>query len=311
MIDNFSMDEEIRCEFLVNMERKHIWAIELDLLTELQRVCNKYNLKCFAIGGTLLGTIRHKGFIPWDDDLDVGLSRKDYDKLCEVAGIEFKYPYFFQTALTDRNYFIGSARLRNANTTGIIKGFDQHKYNNGIFIDIYVYDEMPDKELQIKKHIKRLNRLSFLLNNYYYINASSRNGAVVAMLIMWFVRLLFSYEKLFDIYKKQCTKYSNTSGKLGLFCIPTFINYLASQKGISNLLEKPFENTSILVPADYDYMLTSAYNNYMSFPPVDKRGKWHEDIIVFDPNIPFTEYYLRHKEQYSDVIKEYNQLMND
>ena len=96
-ISNTFFDEEIRDGYKVSREMKKIWAVELDLLNELNRVCNKHNIRCMAWAGTMLGAIRHKGFIPWDDDIDIMLFRDDYEKLCEIAPSEFTYPYFFQT----------------------------------------------------------------------------------------------------------------------------------------------------------------------------------------------------------------------
>lgn len=100
------LEEEVRCGYTVTRKMKEVWAVELDLLKEFKRVCNKYDLKYCADGGTLLGAIRHQGFIPWDDDLDIAMLRKDFEKLNEVAPAEFKKPYFWQTEETDK----GSAR---------------------------------------------------------------------------------------------------------------------------------------------------------------------------------------------------------
>ena len=87
---------EERCGYYVSPEMKKVWAVELDLLSEFARVCKKHNLKWWICYGTLLGAVRHKGFIPWDDDVDVVMMRSEYDKLCEVSREEFRHPYSLQ-----------------------------------------------------------------------------------------------------------------------------------------------------------------------------------------------------------------------
>lgn len=115
------------------------------------KVCEKYGLTCWAIAGTMLGAERHKGFIPWDDDIDVALPRKDFQKLIEVAKLEFKDPYFLQTPRSDLGYYSSTIRLRNSNTTGIIVQDKKKKINNGIYIDIFPMDFWPQEEEKQKK----------------------------------------------------------------------------------------------------------------------------------------------------------------
>lgn len=299
--------EEIRCDFLVDINRKKIWATQLDLYKELMRVCTKYNLKCFAMGGTLLGAVRHKGFIPWDDDMDLALTRTDFEKLCEVANQEFKNPYFFQTALTDKNYFTGIARLRNSNTTGIVNYTSNHVYNNGIFIDIFVYDTIPENSSKLNKQIRKLKFWERLLNNYYHINAAGKSKLLSP--IYWLISKIFTYDYLYKKYKKIITMYNNSdSNLLGLLSMHYWIKYIATKGGVENLIELDFEDTKILAPSDYDLMLKKAYGNYMEFPPIEKRGQWHQDVIIFDPDIPFYKYYQMHADKYTKVLKEYNKL---
>ncbi|WP_289388996.1 LicD family protein, partial [uncultured Duncaniella sp.] len=111
-----NLSEEIRNGYTVSTLSKRVWQIQLDMLGVLLKVCKKYNLKIWAEGGTLIGAIRHKGFIPWDDDIDMIMLRDDYTRLVEVAPIEFKYPYFFQAAETEKNYIRGHAQLRKSDT---------------------------------------------------------------------------------------------------------------------------------------------------------------------------------------------------
>ena len=133
--ESFFLEEE-RDGYLVSAEMKSLWAVQLDLLYELDRVCRKHGIKYILDFGTLLGAIRHKGYIPWDDDIDVSMLREDYDKLLSVASQEFKEPYFLQTEYSDPGSLRPNAQLRNSRTCGILKMdlVPLHGYNQGIFI---------------------------------------------------------------------------------------------------------------------------------------------------------------------------------
>lgn len=139
------LKEEVKDGYTVSSEMKHVWAVQLDLLKELLRVCDKYGLRIYADGGTLIGAMRHKGYIPWDDDIDMVMLRPDYDRLCEVADKEFTHPHFFQTIFSDDRYIHRHAQLRNSTTAcWSAKGHGKHvHFNEGIFIDIFILDGMP------------------------------------------------------------------------------------------------------------------------------------------------------------------------
>lgn len=129
---------------------RELQLVELDLLKELLRVCSEHNLTVWVDGGTMLGAVRHKGFIPWDDDIDVLMPRHDYDTLLQHGNDWFSGPYFLQSAYSDPGYFRGHAQLRNDNTAAIRPSEAYRKFNQGIFIDIFALDGCPDdpKELE-------------------------------------------------------------------------------------------------------------------------------------------------------------------
>ena len=103
--------EESQNGFLISKTRKELWAIELDLLWQFRKICEKYKLTYWLDGGTLLGAVRHGGFIPWDDDIDITMPRKDYDKFVQYASKELKYPYFLQNDWTDSTFYCWSTRI--------------------------------------------------------------------------------------------------------------------------------------------------------------------------------------------------------
>lgn len=268
---SINLEDEVICDFFVSKKTKKIWNIELDLYDKLLDVCNRYNLNIFTFGGTLLGSIRHNGFIPWDDDMDLAMTREDFTKLCKISQHEFVFPYFFQYALSDRQYFCGYARLRNSETTGIIKHYSKRKFNNGIFIDIYIFDRLPNSKIKLKKQLRTIHFYSFLLENYYYFNSTNRITIILLPLIK-FIKLFITYEKLYEKYISVCSRYNDNkeSKVFGLLCNPAFLHYKFSEIEINNLVRHSFENRMVNIPSDYDGCLKIAYGNYMEYPPVEK-----------------------------------------
>lgn len=167
------LDDEPKT-LIVPRRRKEVWAVTLDLLVQLDTVCRKHGIRYFCDGGTALGAVRHKGFIPWDDDVDVVMSRNEYEKLNAIAPTEFRHPYFWQTNETDPGSARGHAQLRNSDTTAIMKsemnsGKPLYRFNQGIFIDVFPFDNLPkDEETKtlflktLEKHKNRISRIRFL-----------------------------------------------------------------------------------------------------------------------------------------------------
>ena len=136
-------EEEDRLGFHVDRQRKEVWAVELDMLLELDRVCRKLDIRYFLDGGTLLGAARGGRFIPWDDDIDVSMLRPDYDRFIREAPPEFEHPLFLQTGYTEENYFRGHCQLRNSLTCAILPvELNRVHFNQGMFLDIFPLDEL-------------------------------------------------------------------------------------------------------------------------------------------------------------------------
>lgn len=132
---------------LTSSTLRKLQMVELDILLELDRVCRKNHISYFLCGGTLLGAVRHGGFIPWDDDIDVGFFRDDYEKFCQVFQRESDSSrYFLQTWKTDKYYRWNYGKIRRLGTEYIRSGQEHMKYKTGISIDIFPYDYLPINE---------------------------------------------------------------------------------------------------------------------------------------------------------------------
>lgn len=219
--DDF-LEEEVRCDYTVTKDIKEVWAIEIDLLMQLDEVCKKHNLKYYITDGTMLGTVRHKGFIPWDDDIDVTMFRDDYEKLLKVAETEFKYPYFLQTEYSDPGCLRGHAQLRNSATTGILKTEEgKFKFNQGLFLDVFVMDNViDDKKLyeqqkkDAEKYRKRAVKYARWSTRYYKQNTwQSKVKGILYPVVNTFLRKTKLEEKNFRKFEEVCKRYNNMETK--------------------------------------------------------------------------------------------------
>ena len=288
--DSFYKEEEI-CGHQVSEKEKKIWAIELDLLSEFKRVCEKYNLQWFIAYGSLIGAIRHKGFIPWDNDVDVWMPRADFDKLNEIASAEFSDRYFWQTPITEQGrYFQDFAKLRNSDTTCYCEDLMLQGINYGIYIDIFVLDAIPDSDFTTNILLRKANFYSHFTR---FLSPYPRKDQGIKWLkhLFWkFIRKIFLHNckgdyiftKINEIYRSAANKPYKKVAYMGE-CSKKFDKHL-----FEKVVWKPFEMIEVPVPKGYDEILRQEYGNYMQFPPIGER----ETHAYFDfaPEVPYSEY---------------------
>lgn len=289
---------EIRDGYSVSSRGKKIWAVELDLFSEFSRVCQKHDIAFSVAFGTMIGAVRHKGFIPWDDDFDIMLERAEYEKLLSVGPHEFKHPYFFQYALNERNVFTPLARLRNSETTGYASGSPtSSSYNNGIYLDLYCFDANPQNRVKyLWKHF--LKRVVGKLLGIYYQQVPCRQTLMQHLMFgLKPVAHLVSYESLWFWYCEVLKLYNEDEDH--------YSHMLTAQVGgradwishdaLTDVVLVPYEFIKVPIVKDYDRYLRSMYGDYMSFPPLEQRGKWHEGQIHFEPEVPYKQYFANMK----------------
>lgn len=299
------LKEEERCGFVVKHEMKEVWAIELDLFSEFDRVCKKYSLPYVASGGTILGAVRHEGFIPWDDDIDLMMLREDYVKLCEIAPSEFRHPYFFQTEDTDPGFMRDFARLRNSLTTGIqmIEYQSRPTYNQGIFIDIFPMDALIDDERRYKRQVRSYDfyHKIFTLSSAIIYNAQYHEVSQMTVKLRCILHYLFgAFLKLMKIdrysFRKTqqiCQRYNFMDTKyVSLLSFDIHNLKHSNLKTVFNdITYKKFEYVKMPIPSDYEEHLKKKYGDYMTFKRIPN---FHGEMI-FDTNISYVDYYNKKK----------------
>jgi lipopolysaccharide cholinephosphotransferase len=274
--DSF-LREEIRSGYTVSAKMKKIWSVEIDLLQKLLDVCERHHLKCWASSGTLLGAVRHQGFIPWDDDADMTMLRADYDKLVNLAatGQEFKYPYLLQTAYTDKNYVRGHAQLRDMRTTGILPGDIFQNFNMGIFIDIFVYDAVSDDPQFLERQLQEAGVLRKKMWDMYY----SGNPYMGIEEDSAHIPLFKRYE---EIFRQVSTSESEYFGALAFNLNPV---KKRAKAWYAETVLMDFEYIKIPAPSGYDKVLQGLYGDYMQpRQELSLHGK-----VIFDTERPSDE----------------------
>lgn len=249
----------------------------LELLSEFDRVCKKYNIRYFLDSGTALGAVRHGGFIPWDDDADVGMLRSEYEKFLKVAPAELLGKFVIQERLNDSLYFKHHAKLRMLGTFFPEANTEKFKYQ-GIFIDIFPFDYISNYSL--------CHKIDYFFIRYFRSRTRLRRfkdsrdslyrkilGLFLDMIPESFLEKLYVWSE--SRHKKgkmlTCYEYWVCEKKLKFF----------DAKWLEQSCPISFEGKNFSIMTDWDAYLTKMYGKYMVLPAEDKRVYHSEGVILF------------------------------
>jgi lipopolysaccharide cholinephosphotransferase len=273
---------------------------QLNLLKGFIRVCDKHNLTYYLCGGTCLGAVRHQGFIPWDDDIDVMMPRKDYDKFIKLQKEYEGTSYFIQTYKSDPKYPYNYGKLRDSSTTFIEDNFVNHRINHGVWIDIFPLDGLGNK---IQEPIKYKNKILRIWINFYlcYFPALFRKirartffkdiGLNLLAFLTWFGNIGHYRNKYVD-YLCHKTPFETTKivgNRFGFNMKKEAMDRDIFGEGVY----LQFEDIKARVPTDYDKYLTNLYRDYMKLPPEEKRIGHH-----FDKGLSLTQGYEEYMKEH-------------
>ncbi len=257
--------------------------IETKMLEEFIAICKKYNFRYYLIGGTCLGAVRHQGFIPWDDDIDVGMPRKDYEDFLKVAQKELSENIFLQTAETDVNYANNFAKLRDSNTTFLETTVKNFNINHGVFIDIFPLDGCNQTQ-----RFKRKERFYMRgIQCAFYVENSRLSKKILKKV----KRIVFgNYRKLRDKRDKLLKQLDyDQSMIIANYCGAWGEKEVMPKEVFGDGVFAKFENMDVIIPEKWDEYLTRLYGEYMVFPPEEKRIS-HHYCEVIDLSKSYREY---------------------
>lgn len=267
--------------------RKDARTIQLNVLKKLDEVCMKHGLRYYLAFGTCIGALRHKGFIPWDDDIDVLMPYDDTRKLLKLKN-EFGDRYFLQSKETDPDYRSIAMRLRDEETTCIEEDEVDLKIHKGIYIDIYPFYECSDNKIIRTIDILRSHLLKVLVNNQPPVN----HGAALAT-ISKMVLLMYPGERRVKKIEKLEKRLASVKGNEILdyygydITLFTAISYPKEWFGEPQKLE--FEGSQFNGATEPEQYMKRRYGDYMKLPP-EKDRVVHHTYITLDPYKSYKEY---------------------
>ena len=271
---------------------------ELMILKEFISVCDKLKICYYLMGGTMLGAVRHHGFIPWDDDIDVGMPREDFEIFIEKGQDLLDHSLFIQTHDTDPEYPCAFAKVRNSNTTFIEASLRERNINHGVWIDVFPLDYYPEEPNNGKRMRLRWNRYSFRIGRECFSRVPQMDKAPLAKRVERNIRSFLytlsmpNVERIIQKREQMITSvpksnvYVNWSGAWGQ-------KEVAPVDWYGEGLMTTFEGLQCRIPLEYDKWLTQVYGNYIELPPVEKRiGHHFSDGL--DLYTPYLEYLKEH-----------------
>lgn len=258
---------------------------QLDILRIVDKVCRENGIIYYLAYGTAIGAVRHQGFIPWDDDIDIIMLRDDYNKFLDKVQQQLPRNIFVQTYKSDKGYNLPFAKIRDSETTCQETGCENLDINHGVFIDLFPYDYIPEGKINRLKQSIYAELIWILLRKN---EKKSGVKKIITNIISSFVSEN-KYEEVIEKLENKMSKYdkANCGYVANLNYGFGYASRLFSKK-MFNPIEISFENEKFLIMEGYDQYLTMAYGDYMKLPPVEQRVGGHGYTIV-DTNKSYIE----------------------
>lgn len=264
-------------------EYEEVKNIQLDILLEFDRICKANDIHYNLYFGTMLGAVRHQGFIPWDDDIDVAMTRENYNKFLSIDKNKIRKEYFIQSYETDHDFFRPFTRLRKNNTIYKQRHYKNLDIHHGVFIDIFPLDNVyksKKKEYFRYQYLYFLRRLNII--KHFGIKKNSNKIKKIAQKII--DKVLPNYE--FNQYITNVMTKRNSKNTSYLNHLTNEVNidrfdvYLIKKADFLDSILIEFEGHEFPIPRNYNKYLTKLYGDYMKLPPKEEQVPHHQVIEI-------------------------------
>ena len=262
---------------------RKVQLTQLEIAKEIRRVCEENNIRYFLADGTFLGAVRHQGFIPWDDDMDLGMPRADYERFCQIAPDKLDPRYCLQTWYTDPNYALPFGKVVKRNTVYQEGKKTSRLKENGFYVDIFPVDNVPESRedrQNLAAQLLKLYRIKLMKSGYqpWVDNGIFLWKKRIGYLYYQVLSLFVSQKKLaraFDSLATGCARGCTVCEQAALprpdYFDGAFFNEYATYS---------FEGEQFVGVKDYDGYLKSLYGDYMQLPPEDQRENRHQIVEI-------------------------------
>lgn len=253
--------------------------VQLEILSEVADFCKENNIKYWIDCGTLLGAVRHKGYIPWDDDLDIGMLRDDYDLFSRLFNRN-NNKYQFKCIESDPTFHLAHGKVLDTST--VLYEPDENGYKSAINIDIFVYDNAPDDDALVKDMYDRRDRHRKHFNIQTAHTKPSGNIFRRALVYSYrFAHQVFPKDYFIKRMVENSKRFVNVeTNRVGNFT--SYSRIICDKKVFSDFIDVEFEGKMFKAPVGYDEWLRSFYGDYMRLPPEEKRVSHHSFVAYIE-----------------------------
>lgn len=261
------------------MTADEVKKVQLEILSYVARFCEENGIRYWIDSGTLLGAIRHKGYIPWDDDIDVGMLREDYDRFSEIFN-KSDSVYRFMCVENTPDFYLPHGKVCDNNT--VLYEPDENGYKSAVNIDIFVYDNAPDDSGELKKMYDRrdqLRQIHAVLMTTVVMHGNPVKY-VAKLIRKGLYKVMYGKANPIPDMVANSKKYAASSTS----CVGNFTSYTrmsCDKRVFSDFVNVEFEGMQFKAPIGYDEWLRSFYGDYMQLPPVEKRVSHHSYKAYF------------------------------